>query len=147
MLHEKVLFAYVTLIREGMVASGVYHPDAVLHDINHEKNYSLAVTAGFITKSDGVYWNEIDVTFNNETVISPNHDGESNFRTLLSNRSSADQYVTISSFYLKAVRLPKAGIYTATVSLFSCDEGGQKGHFIDSKECLFVVAEEYQNNG
>lgn len=69
MKHEKVLFVYSTLIREGMVASGYYQPDAVLFDVDHKKNYSLAVTVGFVYESDVIYWNEIDVIFDNKSVI------------------------------------------------------------------------------
>lgn len=141
-MHEKVLFAYPKLIREGMVELGFFTPDAVLYDINHEKNYSVVITAGFLTKSMGSYWNEVDVKHGNETVISPNHDGESKYQVLASSQSSAGQHVTTSSFFIKAVKFPVPGLYTATVSLYEGDADGDKGLLLDFKECSFVVAGE-----
>ena len=141
MKHEKVLFVYATLIREGMAASGYYPPDSVLFDINHNKTYSLAVTVGFVYKSDVVYWNEIDITFENTSVIDQKHDGESTFNVLGSSRPNSSEIVNVASFHLKGVNLAKSGMYTAVVSLFDSDESGKKQNFIDKKECCFIVAE------
>lgn len=141
MKHEKVLFVYSTLIREGMVASGYYHPDAVLFEVNHNKTYSLAVTVGFVYRADVIYWNEIDVIFENKSVIVQKHDGESTFNVLASSRPNTNDIVNVASFYLKGVNFPSPGMYTAVVSLYDSDEQGEKRNFIDKKECCFIVAE------
>lgn len=140
MKHEKVLFVYSTLIREGMVASGYYHPDAVLFDVDHKKNYSLAVTVGFVYESDVIYWNEIDVIFDNKSVIDKKHDGESTFNVLASSKPNTNDIVNVASFYLKGINFPEPGIYTAIVSLYDSNEHGEKRNLIDKKECSFVVA-------
>lgn len=140
MKHEKVLFVYSTLIREGMVASGYYHPDAVLFEINHKKTYSLAITVGLVYEKDAIYWNEIDVVFENKSVINKEHDGESTFNVLASSKPNANDIVNVASFYLRGVNFPRPGMYTAIVSLYDSDEQGEKRHLVDKKECSFIVA-------
>ncbi|HHS9880090.1 TPA: hypothetical protein ACT0TC_003899 [Klebsiella aerogenes] len=147
MNYEKVLFAYPTLVKEGMPAGGFYPPDAVLFNVDPHENHSIVITVGFVTTSAGNYWNEIDVVLNGKSVISTEHDGESTFNILLSTSPSLEQHVTVSSFFLKAVKLPEAGLYTAKVSLYDSDSNGNKGQLIDKKECSFIVAEESKRRG
>ncbi|WP_431648652.1 hypothetical protein [Enterobacter hormaechei] len=142
MKHEKVLFVYSTLIREGMVASGYYHPDAVLFEINHKKTYSLAITVGLLYEKDAIYWNEIDVVFENKSVINKEHDGESTFHVLASSSPNANDIVNVASFYLRGVNFPRPGMYTAVVTLYDSDEQGEKRQLVDKKECCFIVAGE-----
>lgn len=123
-----------------MVASGYYHPDAVLFEINHKTTYSLAITVGLVYEKDAIYWNEIDVVFENKSVINKEHDGESTFNVLASSKPNANDIVNVASFYLRGVNFPRPGIYTAIVSLYDSDEQGEKRHLVDKKECNFIVA-------
>lgn len=143
MIYEKVLFVYTTVLKEGMAASGFYHPDAILFGVNTNETYPFVVTSGFISDSSKVYWNEIDITFDGKSVIDPLFDNENTFNILGSGNPNKDHYCSIASFYLKGIRLPSPGLYTTIVSLFDSDENGQKGILLDEKQSHFVVSGEF----
>ncbi|WP_139355400.1 hypothetical protein [Edwardsiella tarda] len=141
MIIEKVLFSYASLIRDGQAPQTMYPPDTVLYDIDNEKNYSLSVTAGFVTTQDENYWYEIDVTFNGKSVIDSNDGDDGSFIIWVSSRPSADQYVNTSSFFLKSVKFHHSGMYTITVSLYKKQQGSEDNKYLDTKECFLIVPE------
>ncbi|EMM6514595.1 hypothetical protein RVV74_001220 [Enterobacter ludwigii] len=144
MIYEKVLFVYTTLLQEGMAAAGFNIPNVVLFDVDPLKIYSLVVTCGFLTDTSKIYWNEIDVTFNDKSVIDPAFDGESTFNVLGSGYPNKDHYSSVSSFYLKGIRLTNPGLYTAKVSLYDSGADGKKGNLIDVKDSHFIVAGDFE---
>lgn len=143
MIYEKVLFLYTTVLKEGMVASGFYPPDSVLYQIDSESIYSLVVTSAFISDVTKVYWNEIDILFDGQSVIDPAFDGESTYHVLGGGTPNKAHYSSVATFFLKGVRLSQPGFYTAKVSLFDSDENGKKGNLLDEKESHFIVAGEF----
>lgn len=139
---EKILFAYATLLKEGMPANGRYLPDSVLYNVDPNKSHPIAVTAGIMTTDGPSYWNEVDVTFDGKSVIDSAYDGSSSFYIWSSGKAIVGSTVTTASFNLMGVKLESIGLYTVTVSLFGSDSNGDKGNMIDSIKCYFVVSSE-----
>lgn len=142
MKTEKVLFAYASLIREGMPANARYLPDSILFNIDHSKSHPIAVTAGILTSVGPSYWNEVDVTFDGKSVIDSAYDGSSRFLVWASGKAPYEATVTTATFELMGVKLESTGLYTVTVSLFDSNSNGEKGKMLDSMECFFVVSAE-----
>lgn len=139
---EKILFAYATLLREGMPANGRYLPDSILYNVDPNKSHPIAVTAGIMTSDAPSYWNEVDVSFDGISVIDSAYDGSSRFLVWSSGRTVEGSTVTTATFELMGVKLESIGLYTVTVSLFDSDSNGEKGNMIDSMNAYFVVSSE-----
>ncbi|MFW7226989.1 MULTISPECIES: hypothetical protein [unclassified Serratia (in: enterobacteria)] len=147
MIHEKVLFSYPTLIREGMIANGQYLPDAMMYGIVLNKCHTIVITAGFITAIDklGLYWNEIDIKLNDVSILSPSNQQKGSANILLAHPASKTQQIAIVSFRLREIRLTSSDLYTVVVSLHGSDSDGNKGNLLDTKECGFFVVGEDDN--
>lgn len=142
MFYEKVLFVYTSLIREGTAANALPLPEPLLYGIDHNELQVLAVTASFVHRASESYWHEVDIIFNDESMIDPAYDNRSTFNMLRFSSPIKDHTSTTASFHIHGIKLPMPGIYTASLKLYDCYPDGNKRNELDKKECNFIVSGE-----
>ncbi|MBN5322987.1 hypothetical protein JY479_23555 [Serratia marcescens] len=142
MATDLVCFAYPSLLRPGMRAGGIYQPEPLIADVITGDKYTLIVTAGLALTVGKQITTEIDILFENSSVIIDEH---SNANGYLENPFSevTDDFkvVYLSSMFVKNVTFPRHGCYTIRVSLYMTNAEGDKiSPPIDQLDTYFYVS-------
>ncbi|MGS3504049.1 hypothetical protein [Citrobacter koseri] len=136
---NKILFAYPTLQKDGIKGLKWYQPMPMLSPSPTNELQTVIITIGFSVPVNHLVRTEIDILFNNHTVIVM-HDDDGYFETSSINFIESDHVCYISSMFVSDVDLSKEGLYEAKITNFKNDEHGNKtSEIIDSHSCYFHV--------
>lgn len=141
----RISFAYPTFIRPGMNSSGPFYPDIGWEISEFPATLSFYVSAGLILNSNRAYSFDVDLLFNNKSLI-PEKAPAVDSRLLGPHVSNRDDFVALSTTLLSNVNIKSAGLYTVRVLLHSGHVESEERLFIDSYDCHFVIAEKWLSN-
>lgn len=146
MAINKISFAYPTLLRPGLVVTDFYHPEMVITNPSIGKPNSLIVTAGLLLTIGEVFINEVDVLYNDHSVIDKDApDGKQKTPLLLV--PEPNQLVSVSSMEVEGVWLNKTGPYAISIKLFHGNDDYEKiGEPVHELKSYFYVLVHQENN-
>lgn len=148
MNEEKISFAYPTLIVDGLRTSGFYPPTIVMNldGNNREKPQSLVITAGFILDYVGVYYMEVGIYHNNESIISrPDNNGRMD--TVLQQIIPNGPVTSIYIMHVNDVVFLNSGLHKAVVKVYRSKGEEREDLPSDEHECTFYVCHRDDENG
>lgn len=141
----KIAFAYPTFIRPGMLASGPFSPDIGWKVSYFPSKIALYVSAGLILNSMRAYSFDVDVLFNNKSLI-PNNTPAIDTQLIGTAVSNRDDFLALSTTLLPEIEVPSEGLYTIRVSLYAGDTEEKNRELIAEYDCYFVLASDWMSN-
>lgn len=140
---DKILFAYPTLLREGMPASRIYTPEPLVTGIKGNSIQSFVVTAGLALETNKFVVTELDILFEGKgMVLDSGETGkvEHPIRKIIKNQ----QVIYLSSMFVNQVEISKSGCYEIHISVYLLNSEHEKTETIVDKHSSFfyVLTEE-----
>ena len=136
---EKIAFLYPTWIRPGMRADSMGLPDLGCYVDKLPSSMQFYLTFGIITVADSAYYLQIDVTFEGESVLSPD---ENPSKVALEKRAITlkDDYVAIETLHIKGVTLESEGRHDVSIRFLKSDPTSLEQVLVDTSSCSFFVS-------
>ncbi|MGM1188122.1 hypothetical protein [Serratia liquefaciens] len=141
----KISFAYPTFIREGMATTGPFAPDIGWQSIEFPTKLSLYVSAGLILNSKRAYSFDVDILFDNKSLI-PNNVPAIDSKLIGTAVSDRDDFVALSTTLLSGVEAPAEGLYTIRVLLHTGSVEAKDRELIEQYDSHFVLARNWRSN-
>jgi hypothetical protein len=125
-----------------MVAGGIYQPEPLITDVTTGNKYTLIVTAGLTLTVGKQLTTEVDILFENVSVIFDEQSDETGYlENPISEVTDDFKVVYLSSMFVRNVTFPKHGCYTIKVSLYMTNAEGDKiSPPINQHESYFYVS-------
>lgn len=148
MNEEKISFAYPTLIVDGLRTSGFYPPTIVMNldGNNRDKPRSLVITAGFILDYVGVYYMEVGIYHNNESIIT-RPDNKGRIDTVLQQIIPNGPVASVYMMHVDGVVFLNSGLHKAVVKVYRSKGEEREDLPSDEHECTFYVFHRDDENG
>ena len=140
MCKEIISYVYPTLIKESMPAGNVYLPQISIVPDERSATQTLSVTAGFILHQVGVYYMEVCVYRNDESLIVSPDLSDGLIETKFYERAGTSTLLTIYSMIASKVDLSHDGIYRVSVKTYRSQDGVRDDHPAAENECFFHVS-------
>lgn len=136
--QEKILFAYPTLLREGMSANKPYPPEPLLIDMPLNRVNTIIVTAAMsllLVKNTVV---NVDIYLNGEVVTKDTEAVDGYQEVMNTTFVGDDTLVVTTAMHVKNIVFPKSGNYEVRTRLLEVDDDGNKTQ-TDTLSCFITV--------
>ncbi|EHM0711555.1 hypothetical protein HmCmsJML010_03137 [Escherichia coli] len=137
-LSEKILFAYPTLLREGMSAQKPYPPEPLLIDMSAKKINTIIVTASIYLLVVKNTFINVDIYLDGKIVTQDTESLDGYQEVMDTTYVSDDILVVTSAMHVKDVVFPKSGQYEIRTRLMEIDCNGETKE-IDTLSCYIAV--------
>lgn len=141
----KIAFAYPTRIMPGMIATGPFIPDIGWKVNAIPEKISFYISAGLILNSKRAYSFDIDVLFDDVSLV-PNNVPAVDSRLFGTAISSRDDFIATATAFLSEVEVHSEGLHTVRIILFAGEAGAPGREIIDQYDSHFIVAKNWQSN-
>lgn len=138
---NKISFVYPTLLMPGMVANArSYMPTLVMVGVNPNQAQLLAITVGMMFEVNEKLLTEIDIFFDNKSVIEDSDTPNEKFSSPLFTSPTPGQIVSVSIMEVGGVIFKHSGVYKIRTTIFADEEKREKAEFLDSVDSYFYVS-------
>lgn len=137
---DRVLFAYPTLLLEGMSASKFYPPQILMENVDSSSQYTLVITVGVSLRRSVHAALSVDIC-KDDKIITPDSGAMDGFHEPIEiNFPGEDEMDVISSMHVKNVVFAEAGVYEVRLKICEHENSVIKNKDVaDYYSCFFKV--------
>lgn len=136
-----ICFSYPTLLRENLVTNDIYPPEPLITNIDTKTRYTLIITAAICLAEDIITTAEIDILFNNKSIIHENNDIPGKCENFYIKKSSMGETIYISSMFVNNIKFTHSGVHSIIVKIYKNDsERNKEMELLDVNHSKFMVS-------